>query len=107
MVHLVTLVLATYFGDIRFSSNEGQVIHFLLSYLVFINGLILIINNSIQRVMCETNSLEVLHILQHLDHWNTHVYASLLIKIFGLNDKIPNISFNTYLERAIVVRIFW
>jgi len=48
-----------------------------------------IINNSIQQVICETNSLEVLHILQHLDDLNTHVYASLLVKVFGLNEHIP------------------
>jgi len=46
----------------------------------------------------ETYSLEVLHIFQHPDHMHMHVNASLLVKIFGLKEHIPNIFYQHMLR---------
>jgi len=46
-----------------------------------LSDFMLVINNYIQRVICETNSLKVLHLVQHFDHSYMHVYVSLLVKI--------------------------
>ena len=63
-------------------------------------GLMLVISNSIQRVICETDSLEVFCLLQDLDHSHMHVYASLLVMIFGLKEHIHNISFQHVLREG-------
>jgi hypothetical protein len=60
----------------------------------------LAINNSTQRVICETDSLEVLRLLQDPDHSHMHVYASLLVKIFGLKEHIRDISFQHVLREG-------
>jgi len=81
----VTLVMEVYFvitRDTLFAELFGAY-----------HGLMLVMNNSIQRVICETDSLEVLHLLQDPDHSHMHVYVSLLVKIFGSKRHIPNISF--------------
>jgi len=46
------------------------------------HGLMLAINNSVQRVICERDSLEVIRLLQDPDHSHMYVYASLLVKTF-------------------------
>ena len=53
-----------------------------------------------QRVICETDSLEVFHLLQDSNHSQMHVFASLLVKIFGLKEHIPNISFQHVLREG-------
>ena len=58
----------------------------------------LLINNFVQRVIYETDSLEVLRLLQVPDHSHMCVYTSLLVKIFGLKEHIPNISFQHVLR---------
>jgi hypothetical protein len=56
-----------------FSSNEGHEDALFAELFGVYHGLMLVIN---------TDSLEVLNLLQHPDHFHMHVYASLLLKIF-------------------------
>jgi len=58
-----------------FSSNEGQMDALFAELCGVYHGLMLVINNSIQRLICETDSLEVLRLLQDPDHSHMHVYA--------------------------------
>jgi len=66
--------------------------------LIVYHGLLLVINNFIQHVICETYFLEVLCLLQYPKHSHMYVYASLLVKIFGLKKNIPNIYFKHVLR---------
>jgi hypothetical protein len=79
-----------------FSSKEGQGNELLAELFGVYHGLMLVINNSIQQVIYQTNSLEVLHLLQYPDP--SHVYASLLMKIFVLKKHIPDASFRHVLK---------
>lgn len=69
----VTLVLVVYFVTTRESGEldsllmRGRGVFFAELFGVY-QGLMLVINNSIQRVICETYSLKVLHLLQDPDH---------------------------------------
>jgi len=60
----------------------------------------LTINNSTQQVICETDFLEVICLLQDPDHSHMHVYVSLLVKIFGLKEHIRDISFQHVLRES-------
>jgi hypothetical protein len=83
-----------------FSSNEGQGDVLFVELFGVYHGLMLAINNSTQRVICETYSLEVLRLLQDPDHSHMHVYAYLLVKIFGLKEHIRDISFQQVLREG-------
>ena len=83
---------------IGFSSNERQGGELFAELFRVYHGLMLVINNYIQRVICETDSFEVLCLLQNSYHSHMHVYASLLANIFGLKEHIPNISFKHVLR---------
>jgi len=52
-------------GDwtVDFSSNEEKGMHFFWELFSVYHGLMLVINNSIQQVISDTNSLKVLHFL--------------------------------------------
>ena len=63
-------------------------------------GLMLSINNFIQRVICEIDSLEVIYLFQDPDHSHMHVYSSLLVKIFGLKEHISDISLQHVLREG-------
>jgi len=58
----------------------------------------LVINNSIQQVICEIDFLEVLHLFQHMEHSHMHVHTSLFVNIFYLNELILNISLHHVLR---------
>lgn len=83
-----------------FSSNDGQGDALFAELFGVYHGLMLVINNSIQQIICETYSLEVFRLLQDLDHSHMHVYASLLVKIFGLKEHICNISLQHVLREG-------
>jgi hypothetical protein len=83
-----------------FSSNDGQGDELFAVLFGVYHGLMLVISNSIQQVTCETDSLEVFRLLQDPDHSHMHVYASLLVKIFGLKEHIRNISFQHVLREG-------
>ena len=50
-----------------FSSNEGQGDTLFAKLFRVYHDLMLVISSFIQQVICETGSLEVLHLLQHLE----------------------------------------
>jgi hypothetical protein len=82
------------------SSNEGKGDALFAKLFEVYHCLMLVINNSIQRVICETNSLEVRCLLQNPDHSHMHLSASLLVKIFRLKEHISNISFQRVLREG-------
>jgi len=85
---------------VGFSSNDGQGDALFAELFGVYHGLMLVISNSIQRVICETDSLEVFRLLQDPDHSHMHVYAFLLVKIFRIKDHIHNISFQHVLQEG-------
>ena len=56
-----------------FSFNEGHMNSFFAKLFEVQSDLLLVFYNSIHQVICETDFLEVFHLLQHADH--SHMYV--------------------------------
>jgi hypothetical protein len=90
-----------------FSSNEWQGDALFAELFGVYHGLMLVINNSIQRVICETNSLEVLCLVQDPDHSHMHVYPYLLVKFLGKRSISLTFLSNMCVKKKTIAHVFF
>ena len=89
-----------------FSSNDGCGDVLIAELFGIYNGLVLLINNSVLHVECETDSIEIINLLMDRQSHSFHVYASLLAKITSLLDHLPGLVFKHVLREGNVCADF-
>jgi hypothetical protein len=89
-----------------FSSNDGCGDALIAELFGIYNGLVLLINNSVLHVECETDSTEIINLLMDRQSHSFHAYASLLAKITNLLDHLPGLVFKHVLREGNVCADF-
>ena len=64
-----------------FSSNDGCGDALIAELFGIYNGLVLLINNSVLHVECETDSTEIINLLMDRQSHSFHAYAYLLAQV--------------------------
>ena len=89
-----------------FTSNDGCGDALVAELFGIYNSLILLINNSVLHVECETDSNEIINLLMDRQSHSFHAYASLLAKITSLLDHLLCLVFKHVLRKGNVCANF-